>query len=156
MANNYSQFSAEIPGLTPEACEWVEEVLVDLDEQDDPDAACKRLKKLLPLEDKYIDLNCWPNFCWKLEDGCLWLYSEENFDLDHLVLFVQALIHKFMPDHIFAMTWADTCSKPRIGEFGGGWLVIAKAAVVSGHTWNEEQKRVEALRTGNFGPEIDN
>jgi hypothetical protein len=164
MANNYAQFSEYIEDLTPAACEWVETVLgFDLDDQDDPDEGLAKLKTLLSLEGDGVNLEYWPNFCWKIEGSgvgpdvkhSLWLYCEEGYDGEQLAVFVRELICRFMPDYIFTMTVAETCSKPRVGEFGGGWMVISKDEVMGGNTWDEAEKHAEALRTGNIGPEVD-
>jgi len=154
MANNYSQFSEMIEDITPEEAEWIETVL-GLDTQDESDL--EQLKKELALEGDH-NFEMWPYFEWKTggANKCsLWLYSEEGLNDSHLVWFVQAFINKFRPDFIFSATGADTCSKPRCGEFGGWWLVISKDEVVGGNTWDAAQAAVKALKTGNSGLEVD-
>lgn len=161
MANNYSQFSAMIENVTPEEAEWVETVLgYDVDEgavEEGEDTDLEKLKKELSLEGDH-NFEMWPHFGWKTEGAnkcSLWLYSEEGLNDSHLTWFVQAFINKFRPDYIFSVTGAETCSKPRIGEFGGWWLVVAKDQVLGGNTWDAAQAAVAALKTGNFGPEVD-
>ena len=151
MANNYCQFSAMIENLSPEACEWVKTVLT-LDFEDDYD----EIKAMLSLEGGGVDLENWPDFCFRIEDNGvgadvqhdLWLYSEECFDAEHLSVFVRELICRFMPDYIFAMTSAETCSKPRVGEFGGGWMVITKDTVQGGNTWDAARECVATIEKG--------
>ena len=162
MANNYSQFSEMIENLTPEACEWVETVLTfDLDDYDgdNDDGAEERhteLKALLSLEGDGVDLEYWPSFEWKIEGSgvgasvkhSLWLYSEEGCDYEHVEIFVRELICRFMPDYIFTMTSAETCSKPRLGEFGGGWLVIHKDGAEGGNTWDAASDVAKHIKEG--------
>ena len=153
MANNYSQFSEEIGGVTPEEAAWIEKTL----RRDTDDAGeRKELMKELALEGEH-DLDCWPCFEWEFENNKsnLWLYAEENANIDHLAWFVQAFLVKFRPTEIFKATGADYCSKLRVGEFGGWWLVISAKEILCGNTWDEATKHAEALRTGNFGPEVD-
>jgi hypothetical protein len=166
MANNYTQFSELIEGVTPEQAEWIEKVLkfdtkpYDNDEDEaNLHAAFADLLgvKVGELPDD-LDLGWWPGFEWSVkgdEEGSLWLHCDEGFRDSDLILFVQSFIRKFMPDYIFSLTAACFCDKPRIGEFGGVWYVITKDEVHSGGTWSEVEKHVEALRTGSFGPEID-
>ncbi len=165
MANSYSQFSKMIEDLSPEACEWVETVLgFDLEDQDDFDEGLAKLKEMLSLENDSVNLEaCWPNFRWEIDSKWvgtvarrdLWLYSEEDYDSDHLSVFVQAFIRRFMPDYIFTMTSATTCSLPRVGEFGGEWMVVSKDEVLTGDTWSAADVHAEALRTGDISPKVD-
>lgn len=150
MANNYTLFSEMIESLTPAAAEWVETLLglnVDTDE-----AAIKELCYELGLEltaDTKEELSSFPNFCWKIEGAdrsALWLYSEEGLTDQHLIWFVQALINKFLsPDYIFTANFACTCSKPRVGEFGGYWLAISKDDVKAGNTWDAAKEACKPL-----------
>jgi len=77
----------------------------------------------------------------------LWLYSEEGLMDDHLIWFIQALILKFLPsDYVFTATFACTCSRPRIGEFGGYWIAISKDDVEFGNTWDALEGAAERLQ----------
>ena len=154
MANNYMQFSEKIDGLTPEMAEWVERVLCfdgspyrNDENEDNYLAALADLLgvKLEELVD--VDVDFWPNFDWQVggaEKSSLWLKDNgESFGFDELMLFVHALIKKWMPDYIFTMTWAGTCSKHRLGEFGGGWAMVTKDVVDYEDTWAEVNARVK-------------
>lgn len=153
MANNYSQFSETIDDITPEEVAWIERVL-KLDCIDE----LEELRAELHIEGDFDFNDMWPHFDWALEGkdkSSLWLYCEEGFTEDHLTIFIREFINRFRPDFIMSITGSSTCSKPRVGEFGGWWLVISKDEVLGGNSWDEAQKLVEALKTGNFGPEID-
>lgn len=142
MANNYSQFSESIDSLTQQEQEWVRKVL-GLDYHDSCDL--KLLKEEMNIKDD-IDLDTWPFFEWQIQsDGNLWLYSEEGYDDNHLAMFVQAYIRKFRPDYIFKATGSCTCSKPRLGEFGGWWLVVSKDTIIGGNTWDAAVDCVKQL-----------
>lgn len=161
MANNYSQFSEMIEDLTPAACEWVETVLgTDLLDAADHDKAINVLADALGQEptDEFVqEMDNWPHFCWKVEGGGgtspnvrhdLWLYCEEGYSGTQLAWFVQALIREFLPDYVFTMTTGEWCSKPRISEFGGGWMVISKDEVFGGNTWDAAQDAATRIREG--------
>lgn len=144
MANNYSQFSEMIDNITQEEARWISTVLNLSAEDEDK---LQQLKRELGLEpDGGYEFDMWPYFEWQLEDrNSLWLYSEEGLNEEHLGWFVQAFINKFRPDYIFTATGAATCSKPRIGEFGGWWLVVSRDEIAGGNTWDAAQAEVKAI-----------
>ena len=151
MANNYAQFSEMITGLTEEEKAWVT-YITGLDCEDTGgNADCvsdlTKLEQELGLSPDELDM--WPYFeCVIMGDNDLWLYSEEGFLECQLTAFVQAFIRKFRPDYIFSVIGADTCSKPRVGEFGGWWLVVSKDQVLGGNTWDAAQAAVNSIKTG--------
>ena len=156
MANNYTLFSEMIEGLTPAAAEWVEMVLaLQYDKPED----LEKLKKELGLESDnprfFEELSGWPYFEAELEGAqkcSLWLYSEEGLMDQHLIWFVQALINKFLPsDYVFTANFACTCSKPRVSEFGGYWLVISKDDVKAGNTWDAAKVAAEEMSSLSTG-----
>lgn len=150
MANNYSLFSETIEEVPTEGIKWARSVLMNYDDRDE--AGLHALRLDLDTDDP---LDNWPGFSCSIESDSLWLYAEEGYDEDMLVLFVQALIKKFIPDLVFGMSVANTCSSKRVNEFGGSWLVITKNEVMGGSTWGEVKLRVEALKTGDVGPGAD-
>ena len=54
----------------------------------------------------------------------LWVYAEEYGNPDNVAWLVQKFLKTFRPDQCWSLTWASTCSKPRIGEFGGGAIFV--------------------------------
>jgi len=77
-----------------------------------------------------------------------WVYADEYGNLDGLGSCAHiALSTTGDHDTIFTVTWADYCSKPRIGEFGGGWMVIHAGGVEYGNTHDAAAKAVEAIRS---------
>lgn len=130
MANNYLQFSEAISQLTEEERTWcearlrhLEEVLpaFDNDGQNENSAPCA------PEDEPYLG-RCYLGFQWSIDkerDGyCLWMYAEESGDVEQVTLFAQEFLAKFRPYDYFTLTWAETCSKPRIGEFSGGAVFV--------------------------------
>lgn len=60
------------------------------------------------------------------EEGDLWVYSDTSFDPDHVAVLVRALVEELkLPDTIIVQ-WANSCSKPRVGAFGGGAFAIKR------------------------------
>jgi hypothetical protein len=55
-----------------------------------------------------------------VEESHFWIYSETHGNVDCVCNFVQAFLAKFRPDQTWTFNYAWTCSKPRLGQFGGG------------------------------------
>ena len=54
----------------------------------------------------------------------LWLYTEECGNPDNVAWLVRKFLKKFRPGQCWSLTFAATCSKPRVGEFGGGAIFV--------------------------------
>lgn len=74
----------------------------------------------------------------------LWIYSEECADPEEVALFVQAFLRHFGHTDYWTLTWAESCSKPRIGEFSGGALFVTKDKICFSSPWDEIQRLVES------------
>lgn len=156
MADNYSQFSEVIENLTDEEIVWLKEIP---NGYIDDDITVGDVKEFFGLTQEHAehygveDGFRFPHFDMKLneDDRTLWLTDDgEWVNNDHLLLIVQKFIQKFRPDYIFKMTGAETCSKHRIGEFGGFWMVVSKDDFMASNTWAAADEAAEALRTGSF------
>lgn len=169
MANNYCIFSEMIGDITEEEEEWISRFLTSPEDwdtpdisQDDDEADDERFKDWLVFhgfredgEDLDMDVDCYyPNFQWDLERRErkgkkvteLWLYAEEGFDLDHVINLVVELHKKFRPKGEFTLTWAEYCSKPRIGEFGGGAVAIYGTKVDWCSSYGDSVDMLEKLK----------
>jgi len=105
MANNYQEFSEEIVCRTKEEYEALLNALTtSKDEEDYP-----------PCE-TYGDP----------EALSIWLHAEESGDIEKLANIISEFQTEFSNPEPFFLSWADTCSKPRIGEFSGGAVAIYK------------------------------
>jgi hypothetical protein len=54
----------------------------------------------------------------------LWLYAEDWGDASNVAWLVQKFLKQFRPDQCWSLTYSATCSKPRVGEFGGGAVFV--------------------------------
>ena len=128
MSNSYEMFSETIENIDREPFEWLMKVLTFENAEEDPGG----LFELLDIFDDGADLYNWPHFLWRLtppdnwseEKAVLWIRSEDDCNLCHVQIVVEALIKKFMPDLVFELSGAITCDKMRPREFGGMWMVI--------------------------------
>jgi hypothetical protein len=141
MADHYEQFSEMIEELSLEAQHWARYVL-SLDGDEDRG----ELYKELGITNDDFDVDCWPSFGHELKDDNLWLFSEDSCNTNHVAFFVQALIKKFMPEYIFSLSSAGTCSKLRVGEFGGGWMVVTRDEIKGGNVWDAIEDAVAEIK----------
>ena len=148
MANNYLQFSEVIPRLTPEEEAWLRAQLqtvvvhhgqeTEIDGTDETDAADAEWLGPRFLRDKEDYDPSWggTDFQYEFDDDAysdwgrhLWVYAEESGWPDNLAWLVQKFLKKFRPDQCWSLTYAATCSKPRVGEFSGGAVFVTADAI---------------------------
>ena len=143
MADNYVHMSEMIKDIPAEGIAWLMNVFSkNPKEYENQDA---ELRSLLSV-DENADLDCWPDFAYEVEESSLWLYAEGGIDLQHVEILVRELITRFMPDFIFSCTVAETCSKPRISEFGGSWMVVSKDETKGGGTWSAANAAIKEMQ----------
>ena len=137
MADNYVLFSESIPVLSRQEQDWVRRLLAP--EGDGPPDWLA-----FSLHADAIDLDDWPGFQWEIQlpTQDLWLYAGESGNVLHVGEFVRALLSRFRPSECWHLSWAETCSKPRLGEFGGGGLFVTASSVQSwsAHEWLAQRR----------------
>ena len=107
MANNDLQFSTDIEDLSHEERAWWTKAIEDLDKGEEE-------------HEGYVD------FQWAFQGGNLWLHAEESGDVNQLCDVVHEFIKANRPEYIFTIEWGETCSRPRLDEFGGGAAVVTQ------------------------------
>ena len=120
MADNYLEFSEILDNLTVEETAWLEQQL-----DEDPETGCPVF--LADYEDRDPD-DEYCGFAYSFEE-CggkrqLWVRAEESGNADHAAHLVQKFLKKFRPHECWSLTYPTTCSKPRVGEFGGGAVFV--------------------------------
>jgi len=137
MANNYLEFSEVITGLTPEEAAWLQRqtdweqlqvVVNDLYDKfpggEIPDEEMAR-HDLVLLPAALVD-DASARFGAELdeEDMHFWIHSGDGGDPEAVAELIHAFLRRFRPDQWWALSWAEYCDKPRVGEFGGGAVFI--------------------------------
>lgn len=142
MADNYLEFSEKLDNLTAEEEAWLKEQLQtivvygnrEFAEDDpatasDPDFTGPRFLRDNPDFDSPWDvLGFEVAFMDDKDDDTsptryLWLHADCG-NPDHVAWLVQKFLKRFRPDQRGSLTYAGTCSKPCIGEFGGGGVFV--------------------------------
>ena len=80
----------------------------------------------------------------------LWIHAGEWGYVDGVAQLVRKFLKRFRPEECWSLTYATTCSKPRVGEFGGGAVFVTADAI---HWQNAyefvEQQRAAFTRSAN-------
>ena len=135
MANNYTQFSLALNIKSAAEKTWWEDTLraaadTEVDETGGSGA----------------------DFDYEVSDTEVWFHDDgEQGNLEQIEGFVQAYLKKFNPKGYFVIEWASTCSKARVGEFGGGLAVVTakKTHWFQGYQW--VQSKTKGLKSaGNY------
>jgi hypothetical protein len=164
MADNYLEFSEVIPNLTEPEEAWLKEQLQAVSVFDGreyvEDAVPTELTNTEPdwsgihfLRDKTdYDPDCdMLGFDYAFHEDHdpqgwgrhLWLYAEECGNPDNVAWLVRKFLKQFRPKQCWSLTYAITCSKPRIGEFGGGAVFVTADEI----KWQDAHDFVEQERT---------
>jgi hypothetical protein len=151
VADNYLEFSEVITDLSQSEEDWLDsqlETVCVFGEQEyaedqvpaglDPCEAdwmgCRAYRDDPDCADyvKQLDMDG-PGFEYDFADGDnlpdswgrhLWIHGGENGYVDGAACLVRKFLKRFRPDQCWSLTYATTCSKPRVGEFSGGAVFV--------------------------------
>lgn len=162
MANNYTQFAGSLHGLNTDEVRWLRHALRDVgkvftDAKGEPiTALLDPLRAAEPWRtDDWTPGGFNFDFSFDSEDKGtnLRIFAEENGDAYGAGLLVHNFYKLFRPKEIWCLTWADTCSKLRDGQFGGGAVIVTAKEVrqYSTYEWCDRATQ-HFLRTGELPP----
>jgi len=146
MANNHLQFSETLSVTEPTHIKWWEDVLMSEDDPDKPQWArdvFKECKESVGEDDA--------DAYYFQADICLqkiWFYAEEGGRPYEIGFVVQAYLKHFDMEEIFTLNYAEHCSKLRVGEFGGGYIVASKEELINESTFTHCDREVESILEG--------
>jgi hypothetical protein len=166
MAQNYMQFSAVLIDLSEDEANWLKHQLEvvcvfddkeylkdnlpeDLEPADAKWTGCRAYRDMEDYDQNLgEDVGFDREFREDDEDWGqhLWLFAEECGDVGRVAHLVQKFLRQFRPDQCWSLTWAATCSKPRVGEFGGGAVFVTASEI----KWQDSYEFVEDC-TRTFG-----
>ena len=157
MANNYCQMSEQYD-LNPEQVKWFRDLLILCREHGDLDEAIPedkikldRLNAIFNPRNEEIDFLVEDHVSavqcqFELNDENVWINDEECVNIDTAVLVLQTMLRETNDDRVVTGTWAVTCSKPRVGEFGGGWFAVSGTEIRIENTYDAAEKAAEAMK----------
>lgn len=175
MADNYLEFSEVLANLTEQEEAWLKEQLQPIrvfgDKEYPEDTVPAELGDAEPdwtgvrfLRDKTDRDPQWDalgfDYVFQDEGRHLWLYTEGWGDVSNVAWLVQKFLKTFRTDQCWSLTYSTTCSKPRVGEFGGGAVFVTADALrfQDAYDFIEEQrtafdkKRKKARKTKRHTP----
>lgn len=112
MANNYRQFSEILKLESKEEADWYREYFLKKEQE-------------LDTEDEYLEFQ----YSIEEDNSEIWFYAEEYGNVENVAELVQTFLKHFNKTTSWVFTWADTCSKPRSGEFGGGAAYVTSNSI---------------------------
>jgi hypothetical protein len=175
MADNYLLFSEVLAHLTPQEEAWLGQQLrpiavqqdgqtVELASLDDASAGASWVGPRF-LQDKEDYDPAWGElgFQFALHDDHdtpdgwgrhLWFYAEESGTPDNVAWLVRKFLKQLRPGQCWSLTYAATCSKPRVGEFSGGAVFVTAERIKwqDAHSYIEQERvrfeRARSLKKG--------
>lgn len=156
MADYYLEFSQVISHLTVEEFDWLGQELEIIHVFGDGEFTATSVPSDLDLGqadwsgyrfyrdyDEDVPDRDDAGFCFQLnerEDSDfgrhLWVYAEEYGDVSPLAHLVQKFLRRFRPDESWSVTYASTCSKPRVDSFGGGAVFVTADEIKFDSSWD--------------------
>ncbi len=164
MADHYLEFSETLTHLTDEQIDWLQNQLetvhvidgVEYTEDKLPDTGnggdgtwigCRAYRDMEDYDPGFgEDVGFDYSFSEDVDEDWgrhLWVYSEEHGRVDRVAHLVQKFLREFRPDACWSLTYAGTCSKPRVGEFGGGAVFVTATEIKYSNAWEfvEQQRK---------------
>lgn len=113
MANNYCQFSGGFSIKKDQAAK-VDEIIA-------------RVEKEFEADENYGRIQCDTEIEPEGDKLFVWIHDNGEYGIpDHAEGMARAIIEELKIDKPFILSWAFTCSKPRIDNFGGGAFCIIR------------------------------
>ena len=171
MADNYLQFSEILANLSEPEEAWLKELLqpicvfggkeypndsvpTELADAEPDWAGVRFLRDKDDYDPAWNSLGFEHDFATDSDEGGwgrhLWLHADDWGNPENAAYVVQKFLKTFRPDQCWSLTYAATCSKSRVGEFGGGAVFVTADVIQhqNGYGFIEEQRTAfEAKRS---------
>lgn len=158
MADNYLLFSEQIDDLTEQEMDWLFDWLTAINARIEERSSGVDIDgkptELTDGDDDESNPDEWESlgFAYLINrnDRSIWFHADEYGNVAHVGQIAYEFIRQFRPHASFTLTWASTCSKPRIGEFFGGGMYVDAGGLefYSADQWIGEKKLGFAIILG--------
>ena len=149
MANNYTETSFIVTMRDTKEQQGVLDMLSDLEQLacSDPESgpfeftwpsqAVKDLAFDMDVGDYGVGFECDAD-----GDNGLWIHGTESVNVEQVAVFFSWVLRHFNLSGNISFMWADYCSKPRLGEQGGGacFITAEETKWMSTYQWVREQE----------------
>lgn len=139
MANNYRQFSFTLKLANKKEAVWFQKLLEKAQKTEEPDG-CGTMADFDWTVYGHVTP---PEGVGDIRPHVWFRDNGEYGNVDQVADLVQLYLKKFCPKGYFTMSWADTCSKHRVNEFGGGFCVVTAKKQ---HWLNEHEFLIESTK----------
>jgi hypothetical protein len=123
MANNYLQYSTQYNFPRAVSDEESEKIMLHIMKEgarEYSDLYGEEIDEETPLDEQYIGTSL------DMEKEGVWFYAEEGGYPEVVAAMIASLQEYFEDDRKHVFSWAYTCSKMRLDEFGGGAAGIVR------------------------------
>lgn len=117
MADTFIQFSFEVQLVNNTIKEWANDFLSHPEKHN-----------RFPNEVEGEEFSWYtPGFDWDIKNNVMEIWSDEQGNVENVIIFLEELLKQdgYTPDKI-GFCYSYSCSKPRVGEFGGCGIKIAR------------------------------
>lgn len=168
MADSYLEFSEVVTHLTESEVSWLQNQLEIVNIRDGKEGAdpadatwagCRAYRDMPDYDGEFggdVGFDC--SFSDEVDEKIdekwgryLWIRSEEHGYVDRVAHLVQKFLRKFRPADCWSLTYAATCSKPRVGEFGGGAFFVTASDIKWFGSWCFVDEEEGKFRNGADG-----
>lgn len=147
MADNYLTFSDVVRDLTDDEEAWLRAFLATPDEEEFE--SWTKEDQDTWLREHGVDEPCdWPGFEYRLNQDkqwgrYLWVFADDIGSTRLVGIAIQTFLKKFRPDDCFSLTYAASCSKLRVSEFGGGAIFVTADGIdeIDSADWVAEREK---------------
>jgi len=94
-----------------------------------PNEKLAEAQKIVDRFEKRVDKrdDTWLGFDATCEKDGVWINGEESFNPDMAEMLIRELVETLDLPGVYICSWAYTCSKQRVNEFGGGAFGVQKS-----------------------------
>ena len=79
---------------------------------------------------------------WDTFSDCIWVHEGENANIENITKFIQKYLRFMNIDGGVWISWANTCSKPRVNEASGGEAVVTRNEVF----WSNPGRLIDEVK----------
>lgn len=128
LADNYVQFSQLLCDLKPVERAWLERML---------SVPSQATLAAAGIHHDPQEEDPWPPCQWELQGDALWIYSQQSGDPHQVAQLICAFLKRYRKRACWQLSWSETCSRPRVGEFGGGGVFVTAqgSTFFHAHAW---------------------
>ena len=146
MANNFTRFSFRLE-TTESQRDWIisvhQQTIVPTSPEKVPTDIIHAAVALM--ENDYNPVSITVTKSPTVSSTDTWICAKDSGDIEYTAALVKSTLSHFDLPTIVTFTWASTCDKMRVDEFGGGSIAISKKGYILDDTTSVAEKLKKAL-----------